>query len=141
MQHLTIQRKKRFLKHLLLVPFILLPLPFILLLDLVMEIYHNVGFALCEMKKVKRSEYILVRDRNKLKYLTPMQKLFCMYCGYGNGLFRYLKEIAGRTEKHWCGIMHANTPGFKVQEDQTERDYSKFGDAEDFKKKYSADLK
>lgn len=141
MQHLTIKRSVRFWKHVVLIPFILFPLPFLILLDIAIGIYHRIGFALCDMERVKRSEYILVMDRAKLQYLSPLQKLFCMYCGYANGLLRYLKEIAGRTEKHWCGIMHKNTPGFRPQEDQAERNFSQYGDEEDFKRKYSLDTK
>jgi hypothetical protein len=61
-----------------------------------------------------------------------------MYCGYANGLLLYLKEIAGRTEKYWCGIMHENKPGFKPQEYQKEKDFARFDDEEDFKKKYGS---
>jgi len=34
-------------------------------------------------------------------------KIASMYCGYGNGLLAYAREIAARTEKHWCPIKHA----------------------------------
>ncbi|MCE9548835.1 hypothetical protein K8Q98_00315 [Candidatus Nomurabacteria bacterium] len=122
--------------HWFLVPFIILPLPFLFLSDLVIEIYHRVAFPVCKIPYVKRSEYILIFDRARLQYLNPLQKVFCMYCGYANGLLRYQKEIAGRTEQYWCGIMHKNAPGFKAPSDQIENNFAKFGDAEDFKKKY-----
>jgi hypothetical protein len=126
----------RFWRHMLSVPFIWLPLPFFLLLDLVGSFYQAVCFPLYGLEKVKRSAYILVRDRAKLAYLTPLEKLNCMYCGYANGLLLYAKEIAGRTEKYWCGIMHENKPGFLPHADQAAADFARFNDAEDFQKKY-----
>lgn len=59
-----------------------------------------------------------------------------MYCGYANGFLLYAKEIAGRTEKYWCGVMHESKPGFKTQESQVRQDFARYGDEEDFKKKY-----
>lgn len=61
-----------------------------------------------------------------------------MYCGYSNGFLLYAKEIAGRTEKYWCGITHEAKPGFKPQINQKERDFARFGDEADFHKKYGA---
>ena len=127
---------QRLLRHTLSVPFIWLPLIFLILTDLVTAVYQAVCFPLYGLEKVKRSTYILVRDRNKLAYLEPMEKVNCMYCGYANGLLLYLKEIAGRTEKYWCGVMHENKPGFKVQASQVEQDFARFGDEAEFKKKY-----
>jgi hypothetical protein len=127
---------KRFWGHLLTVPFIWLPLIALWHLDVMTVIYQAVCFPIYGLEKVKRSDYILVRDRNKLAYLSPIEKLNCMYCGYANGLLMYLKEIAGRTEKYWCGIMHEGKPGFKVQASQVEQDFAKFGDEAEFKRKY-----
>lgn len=59
-----------------------------------------------------------------------------MYCGYANGVFLYLKEVAGLTEKYWCGVMHENKPGFKIQEDQVREGFAKFGDKNEFEQKY-----
>jgi hypothetical protein len=118
------------------VPFIWLPLVGIIFLDLLTSLYQALCFPLYGLEKVKRSTYILIMDRNKLAYLTSLEKLDCMYCGYANGFLLYAKEIAGRTEKYWCGIMHENKPGFKTQANQVEQDFARFGDEEDFKKKY-----
>ena len=130
-------RTKLFWLHLISAPFIWLPLPFIIMLDLVTALYQFICFPIYGIAWVKRSEYILIMDRNKLDYLNPLEKLGCMYCGYSNGLFLYLKEVAGRTEKYWCGIMHEGKPGFKVQEDQIKQDFAKFNDKEDLEKKYA----
>jgi hypothetical protein len=127
---------KQYLLNVLSVPFIWSPLIAFLLLDFMMEIYHQVCFPIYGIEKVKRSEYINIMDRNKLQYLSFVEKLNCMYCGYVNGGFLYMKEIAGRTEKHWCGIMHENKPHFKVQKHQIDQDFAKFNDEEDFHKKY-----
>ena len=123
--------------HLLTMPFIWLPLPFIILVDLSATIYQFICFPVYKIKPVKRSKNILIFDRNKLAYLNWIEKLSCMYCGYGNGVFLHLKEIAGLTEKYWCGVMHENKPGFKIQEDQVKQDFAKFGDEKDFDKKYN----
>lgn len=127
---------KRFWGHLFSMPFIWLPLPFLLISDLVMELYQQICFPVYGIAKVKRKDYILIRDRNKLKYLYGFEKLGCMYCGYANGVIAYWREIAGRPEKYWCGIMHENKPGFKTQEHQIQQNFSVFGDEKDFKEKY-----
>lgn len=129
-------RSQRYWRNLISVPFIWLPLVGIIFLDLLTSLYQALCFPLYGLEKVKRSTYILIMDRNKLAYLTSLEKLDCMYCGYANGFLLYAKEIAGRTEKYWCGIMHENKPGFKTQANQVEQDFARFGDEEDFKKKY-----
>jgi len=129
-------REQRFWGNLFTVPFIWLPLISLIILDVFFSIYQAICFPIYGLEKVKRSTHILVRDRNKLAYLKPLEKLDCMYCGYANGLLLYAKDIAGRTEKYWCGIMHEGKPGFKTQASQVEQDFAKYGDEEDFKKKY-----
>jgi len=131
-------RSERFLGHVLSAPIIWFPLIGILLLDLMVTFYQAVCFPIYGLEKVKRSDYILVRDRNKLAYLEPIEKIGCMYCGYANGFLLYAKEIAGRTEKYWCGIMHEGKPGFKTQESQVKEDFAKFGDEADFHHKYDS---
>jgi len=106
------------------------------LLDLLGELYHQICFPIYKIAKVKRSAYIQIIDRNKLQYLNPLEKLGCMYCGYANGVLLYLKEIAGRTEKYWCGIKHRDKPGFKEQEYQVGGDFASYGDEAQFKEKY-----
>lgn len=124
--------------HLLTTPFIWLPLVALLLFDILVTLFQVICFPVYRIEKVKRSDYILIMDRNKLAYLNPFEKISCMYCGYSNGFLLYAKEIAGRTEKYWCGIKHDARPGFKPQDDQEEREFARFGDEEDFHKKYGA---
>ena len=109
-------------------PLIWLPLPVFILLDILVFLYQAVCFPIYGIKKIKRSAYILILDRNKLQYLTPFQKVCCMYCGYANGLLVYLKEIAGLTEKYWCGIMHENKNGFINQPGQSAQNFARFVD-------------
>ena len=116
-----------------------LPLPAFILFDLlIMEPYHQVCFRLNGMELVKRSEYIIVWDRTRLKYLKWYQKLGCAYCGYVNGLMHYSKEIANRSEKHWCGIMHKNKSDFKGFKHQKDQEFAEYNNPEDFKEKYGS---
>jgi len=128
---------RRFFGHPFSFPFIWAPLPFLVLLDLVIEIYHQICFPIYGLEKVQRSQYIQVIDRAKLQYLRPHEKLGCMYCGYANGLFLYMKEIAGRTEKYWCGIMHEKNPGFKTDPNHIKRKFTEFNDQKAFEETYS----
>jgi hypothetical protein len=129
-------KSSRFWLHILTAPFIWLPLPFIILLELTCALYQFICFPIYRIEKVKRSEFILIMDRNKLDYLNGLEKLGCMYCGYSNGVLRYLKEVAGRTEKYWCGVMHEGRPGFKTQPDQVYQDFARFDDKKDCTEKY-----
>jgi hypothetical protein len=120
------------LKHIISVPFIWsLIIPF-LILDIWVEIYHNIGFRLYGIPLVKRSNYI-VMDRWKLSYLKPLQRLGCTYCGYINGLSMYVTEIAHRSEKYWCGIMHRRMN--KNVPIRYQRDFIKYGDKNAFERK------
>ena len=76
------------------------------LLDLAVTIYQAVCFPIYGIAKVRRRDY-LVFDRYALAYLNAVEKLNCAYCSYANGLIAYVREIAGRTEQHWCPIKHA----------------------------------
>ena len=86
-------------------PFVLLMLIPLLILDVCLEIYHQISFRLLRIPRVPRWNYIRV-DHHKLRYLTPAQKIFCVYCGYANGLLPYAAKIAAESERYWCGIMH-----------------------------------
>lgn len=63
------------------------------ILDIWVEIYHHVYFPLYKIPYVKRGNYIQIMDRAKLPYLNFIQKVYCMYCGYANGLFHYWVAI------------------------------------------------
>lgn len=78
----------------------------IALVDLWVTLYQHVCFRAYGIPLVKRSTF-LVFDRHHLAYLNSIEKLNCLYCGYGNGVFAYAREVAGRTEQFWCPIKHA----------------------------------
>lgn len=80
-------------------------IPFVLL-DSAVTLYQAVCFPIYGIPKVKRRDY-LIFDRGRLAYLNLIEKLNCAYCSYGNGLLAYVREIAARTEQHWCPIKHA----------------------------------
>jgi hypothetical protein len=123
--------------NLLTLPIIFLPLPFFIFLDLVIEFYHRTCFPVYGIEYVKRGLYIKVIDRAKLDYLDWPQKIGCMYCGYANGVLLFLKEVAGRTEKYWCGIMHEDKKGLIIDPNHIQNDFAKYNDEQDFNKKYN----
>ncbi len=93
------------LRNYIAAPFILSMIIPIIILDIFLEVYHNVAFRLYKLPLVKRSAHIRI-DRQKLKYLSLLDKFSCTYCGYANGLLKYAVTIAGETENYWCGIKH-----------------------------------
>lgn len=99
-------------------PFIYGMFPVLFILDIFLEIYHQVAFRLYGIPIVKRNDYIFI-DRHKVEELSFMQKVNCVYCGYANGLLPYATEIARRTEHYWCPMKHENYhKAVKVQPQQ-----------------------
>jgi hypothetical protein len=78
----------------------------IALLDAWVTTYQAICFRIYGIDRVRRSAYIVI-DRHHLAYLNGIEKLNCVYCGYANGVFAYVRETAGRTEQYWCPIRHA----------------------------------
>jgi hypothetical protein len=76
------------------------------LLDLWVSIYQAFCFPMYGIAKVRRSNYVVL-DRHHLAYLNAIEKFNCDYCSYANGVFAYVREVAGRTEQYWCPIRHA----------------------------------
>ena len=103
----------------------------LLLLDLATSLFQLIIFPVYGITKVPRRDFIVI-DRHHLSYLNGIQKLNSVFCGYANGILSYSREIAGRTEQHWCPIKHARR--IKGQH-QHYPDFAEFGDAEGFKKK------
>ena len=102
-------------------------LPFVLL-DLFVTIYQAVCFPVYGIPKVRRRDHIRI-DRHHLAYLNGLQKLNCVYCGYGNGVIAHVREVASRTEAYRCPIKHA------ARVNGTHDRYTgfmEFGDAEGF---------
>jgi len=97
----------------------------IVLLDITIEIYHQIAFRLYAIPLNDRRKYIRI-DRQKLEYLENFDKFWCVYCGYANGFLAYAVKIAGDTEKYWCGIKHKEGGGYIPQPHQA--DFLPYGD-------------
>ena len=65
--------------------------------------YQRVCFPMYGISPVRRSAFIVI-DRHHLGYLNGIEKLNCVFCGYANGVFAYIREVAGRTGQYWCPI-------------------------------------
>lgn len=107
--------------------------PFIFL-DFTLLLFQYTCFAAWGVPRVKRADYIVI-DRYHLQYLNSVEKLNCVFCGYGNGLFAYAREISSRTEQYWCPIKHMLRP--KAAHSRY-KDFAEFGDAEGFKRTSNA---
>jgi hypothetical protein len=92
--------------HVLTAPLIYAGIVPMVLLDLFLFLYQAVCFPVYNIPKVRRSDYLEL-DRGDLPYLNAIEKVNCAYCGYGNGLASYFREISARTEQYWCPIKHA----------------------------------
>lgn len=94
------------LPSLLTAPLIYLLLIPMLLLDAAVTLFQRVAFPIYGIAPVRRRAYFAI-DRHRLAYLNAIEKVNCTYCSYANGLFAYVREVAGRTEQYWCPIRHA----------------------------------
>jgi hypothetical protein len=101
----------------------------LVLLDGFIGFYQWVSFPVYGIKKVVRSDYILL-DRGDLPYLNAVERLACVYCGYANGLAAWFREVAARTEQFWCPIKHAR----KMIAAHSRYDtFFEYGDAESYR--------
>jgi hypothetical protein len=101
----------------------------IFLFDLVVSVYQHTCFRVYKIPLVKRKEYFSI-DRHHLGYLNTLEKFNCVYCGYGNGVAAYTKEIIARTELFWCPIKHAA----RVKDPHSRYyNFFEYGDAEGYK--------
>ncbi|MAJ97444.1 MAG: hypothetical protein CMI56_02420 [Parcubacteria group bacterium] len=116
-------------------PFIFSMIIPIVILDVFLEIYHQVTFRLLSIPRIPRGDYVRI-DRHKLSYLRPAQKVFCAYCGYANGLLHYAVRIAAESEKYWCGIMHKMNKNDSFIVPEHHKDFIEYGD----EKTYRAEL-
>lgn len=132
---LYLKNPKRFFKHLITVPLVSTLIIPLVIADLWVEIYHRLCFPLYRLPRVKRENYIKIMDRFRLPYLNILQKIYCAYCGYGNGLIRYWTKIAADTEGYWCGIQHKKVPNFAPPKYQA--DFAEYGNEQEFKNKYT----
>ena len=124
-------KDRKLFRHTLSLPFIWGMLIPIVLLHLTMFIYQSVSFRLYGINRIKFRSYVNF-DREKLSYLSYIDKLNCAYCSYANGVFAYLSEIGHRTEYYWCGIKHRNqpeNPAFSYQDK-----FASYGSKEEYEK-------
>jgi hypothetical protein len=127
MYHKVTQMPYKIIRHWLAGPFILGMIIPITFFDICMEIYHRITFPLYGIPTVKRSSYIRL-NRVKLSYLNPMDKMWCAYCQYTNGLMAYGVKIGSETEKYWCAIKNKGDDGYIPQPHQKE--FLEYGDEE-----------
>lgn len=119
------------IRHTLSIPFIygmIIPLA---LLDLSVSIYQSICFRLYGIPRVKRSEHMVI-DRQYLFNLGPVDRFNCIYCGYGNGVISYAREIVSKTEQYWCPIKHAKNI---LNSSERYNAFLEYGDTEEFHKK------
>ena len=119
--------------HVIAAPLILSLIAPLIITDIWVEVYHRIAFPLYGIKIVSRRKYIKI-DRVKLSYLSPVQKVYCVYCGYANGALQYWVKIVGETEAFWCGIQHKKDPNFKVPKHH--ESFAEYDNKEDFENKY-----
>jgi hypothetical protein len=115
-------------RNLLTAPVIYTMIVPIVFLDASFSLYQAICFRAYGIARVRRSDYLVV-DRHHLAYLNGIEKLNCVYCGYANGVFAYVREIAARTEQYWCPIRHARSihnPHARY------RNFVDYGDAEGY---------
>lgn len=129
MEHLIRKTKHRRLRHILSIPFIYMMFIPAVFIDISVFIFNHICFRLYAIPLVQRRHYVKV-DRHKLAYLTPIQKLNCVYCGYVNGVFAYAVRIAGDTEKYWCGIQHQKDPFYGIPPHH--KDFLEYGNEKQF---------
>lgn len=117
------------LRHILSIPFIYGMIIPILCMDITITCYQHICFRLYRIARVKRSKYIVL-DRHHLSYLNAIEKFNCLYCGYGNGVMSYSREVIARTEQYWCPIKHARKV---VGTHKRYRKFVAYGDADNYK--------
>ncbi|MDF1818142.1 MAG: hypothetical protein P1U54_05855 [Immundisolibacteraceae bacterium] len=118
-------------KHVFTAPLIyslLLPLMF---LDAMISLYQAVCFPAYAIPRVARRRYVVI-DRHQLSYLNTIEKLNCVYCGYGNGVLAYALEVASRTEQYWCPIKHASR---SAGEHERHQKFAGYGDADAYRQR------
>ncbi|MEI8338415.1 MAG: hypothetical protein WCF91_00605 [bacterium] len=116
--------------HILSIPFIWLPFIPTIIAHIAVFIYVNVAFRMYGIELVKFSNYFIL-DRQKLPYLSLIEKINCSYCSYANAVYSYMAEIGQRTEYYWCGIKHKNQPNNPVFAYQQK--FAKYGDEREYR--------
>ena len=117
------------IKNLLSAPVVLSLILPLMVLDLWVTLYQLLCFPIYGIPRVNRGRYLIL-DRHHLSYLNTIEKINCVYCGYGNGVLNFAREVASRTEQYWCPIKHAQkAPGQSFRQ----RQFSSYGDADNYR--------
>ena len=127
-------------RHILSIPFIYVMIVPLVIMDFMLTIYQQICFRLYRIPTVSRSAHFVI-DRQLLASLNLVDKFNCMYCGYGNGVFSYGREVISRTEQYWCPIKHAQKI---LDESARYQQFLDYGDTEDYHDKletYREDLR
>ena len=124
--------RKAPIAHILTSPVIYGLLGPLLLLDISISIYQHICFRIYGIPLVNRSEHIVI-DRHRLPYLNAIESLNCVYCGYGNGLIAYTREVIARTEQYWCPIKHAQR---RIHTHERTHMFVDYGDLESWRKNF-----
>lgn len=119
------------LSHILSAPIIYSVIIPIALLDLSVSFYQHTCFRVYGIERVDRSNYVII-DRQHLVYLNTIEKINCMYCGYGNGVIAFVREVFARTEQYWCPIKHASK---QLDAHQLTEKFTDYGDAKAYQEK------
>lgn len=98
----------------------------LVILDLSITVYQHICFRIYGIPLVQRTDYLVI-DRHHLAYLNAIEKINCTYCGYGNGMIEYAREVVARTEQYWCPIKHAQRT---LDPHNRTLKYCDYGDAE-----------
>ena len=118
-------------------PLIYLGIIPIVLLDLFTSLFQAVCFKDYGLEKVPRNGYILL-DRHNLPYLNLVERINCDYCAYFNGVIAYAREVAGRTEQHFCPIRNA---ALRRSPHAQYKAFTAFGDGQGYEKIVAGQLK
>ncbi len=105
----------------------------LVILDLSFTLFQHLCFRIYGIPRVRRADYLVI-DRHRLAYLNWIEKLNCVYCGYGNQLVEYIREVIGRTEQYWCPIKHAQRT---LDPHRRTLQFFEYGDAQAYREKLS----
>lgn len=117
--------------YIITMPFIFMMIIPAIIADIFATVYQTINFTAYEIPKVKRSKYIII-DRQHLSHLNLLEKIFCIFCGYVNGVIQYCAEIGSRTEEFWCPIKHKKKVGY---EHSRYNKYLEYSDEEQYHQK------
>ena len=129
-----------FWRHLASLPFVYVMIVPLIFMDLMLTIYQQVCFRLYGVPRARRADHFII-DRQFLDNLNLVDKFNCIFCGYGNGVFSYGREIISKTEQYWCPIKHAQKT---LAASARYNEFLEYGDTEEYHEKvakYREDLK